>query len=145
MIRLVAKSEIKELGQLWLRASLRSHDFIPEEYWRQKLPSIEVKYLGGSLVYVYLTAGAPVGFIALVKKGFIGGLFVEPSQQGRGVGRALLTYAQELFNHLELDVYARNTRAVKFYQQAGFYLVATHQGDETGEESLRLRWDKDAV
>ena len=84
--------------------------------------------------------GKALGFLSFVKENQIGGLFVDNSAQDRGVGYALMEQAKRLFSFLELDVYARNEKAVHFYLRQGFQAVVVFKGEDTGEESIRMRW-----
>ena len=68
----------------------------------------------------------PAGFIALLGNE-VGGLFVLPSHQGKGYGRALLDHARHTRAELELCVFAANHRARGFYKAYGF---------QAGEERL---------
>ena len=76
--------------------------------------------------------GRPVGFSA-VDDGWLQHLYVAPSAQGAGVGRALLADAQAAWpGGLRLHVFSRNVRARRFYEAAGFVLVG--QSDGAGNE-----------
>ena len=140
MIRLMKKEEIQELAALWLNSSLTAHDFVPAEFWQEKLPLVQNEYLPGSITYVYEKEGRALGFLSFVKENQIGGLFVDSDAQDQGVGYALIEQAKRLFSFLELDVYARNEKAVHFYLRQGFQAVVVFKGEDTGEESIRMRW-----
>ncbi|MFF3600653.1 GNAT family N-acetyltransferase [Kitasatospora indigofera] len=68
----------------------------------------------------------------------IGGLFVAPEAQGRGVGRALVAHAAALHGALTLEVYEKNTAAREFYARTGFTEQGRRDDDEYGEVLLRL-------
>ncbi len=140
MIRLMKKEEINELAALWLTTSLIAHDFVSSAFWQEKLPMVQTEYLPKSITYVYEKEGRALGFLSFVKENQIGGLFVDPKAQDNGVGYALMEQAKRLFSFLELDVYARNEKAVHFYLRQGFQAVVVFKGEDTGEESIRMRW-----
>lgn len=142
MIRTSKKGEAEFLGQLWLTTTIASHDFLPKSYWEKKLPAIEKQYLKEGTTFVYEEGGAIQAFVTFLKPGFIGGLFVAAKAQHRGIGQALLNYAKEKFPELELDVYAKNHRAIAFYAKAGFHPAFLRRGEETGEDSMRMRWER---
>jgi GNAT superfamily N-acetyltransferase len=76
--------------------------------------------------------GRPVGFAA-VEGNRLEQLYVEPEAIGTGVGRPLLDAVKA--GHptgLSLYVFARNDRARRFYEAAGFVLTA--EGDGSGNE-----------
>lgn len=50
--------------------------------------------------------------------------------------------AKRMFATLELDVYVKNKAALAFYKQQEFIPVMVYAGDETGEDSFRMRWDR---
>ena len=140
MIRLMKNEEINELAALSLNTSLIAHDFVSAGFWQEKLPLVQTEYLPKSITYVYEKDGKPLGFLSFVKENQIGGLFVDNNAQDKGVGYALMEQAKRLFSFLELDVYARNEKAVHFYLRQGFQAVVVFKGEDTGEESIRMRW-----
>ena len=82
----------------------------------------------------------PCGFISLLAT-FIGGIFVSPAQQGRGIGRQLIFHALTLKGELELEVYTDNRQAVNFYTGLGFRELSRRSSDDDGYafENARLR------
>ena len=61
-------------------------------------------------------------------------LYVLPSMQGRGIGGMLLDEIIESFpeaNAIRLEVEARNTRAIAFYEANGF-VRSSAAGEHTG-------------
>lgn len=142
MVRLMRTKEVALLAEIWLAASLIAHDFIPAAFWRARVELIKTAYLGKSITYVYEEKGELLGFISFAQAGKIGGIFVAPAAQGRGVGFALINQAKKLFNELELEVYARNVNAVHFYLRQDFQAILSYQGKDTGEASYRMRWSE---
>lgn len=132
--------EIKQLSTLWLEASLDAHSFIDAAFWQKNQILIETEYLPNSLTYVYFSGRTIKGFLSLVEVGKIGGLFVGPAYQRQGIGTELMQVAKRLFPILELDVYAENERAVKFYVKEGFKEIETCFGDDTGAKQIKMRW-----
>lgn len=142
MIRLMRQHEIPGLARLWLEASLSAHAFIPASFWQEKLKIVEREHLPAAVTYVYEEAGSLRGFLSVSGGNFIGGLFVAVADQRRGIGKALLEEAQLHYPCLELHVYVRNCEAVRFYLQNGFKPISFFKGDDTGEESIKMRWHK---
>ncbi len=72
-------------------------------------------------------------------------LFVDPRYQGRGHGSHLMAHAKKLYTSLELHVYGRDTKAIKFYQDNGFHHEENegHVEVQTGEQKIRLAWPTD--
>jgi GNAT superfamily N-acetyltransferase len=78
--------------------------------------------------------GSPLGFIHLVTgvdyftreaHGHVSALVVAPRGEGRGIGHALMHAGEEWargrgYPLLTLNVFARNSRALKFYERLGY-------------------------
>lgn len=81
------------------------------------------------------------GFIAF-RAGWIDQLYVLPAHQGRGLGRALLTVAQECFPELSLWTFQRNESARRFYERQGFVAAEWTDGarNEEREPDIRYIW-----
>ena len=93
-------------------------------------------------VLVAERAGRPVGFAA-VEGNWLEQLYVEPEAIGTGVGRPLLDAVKaERPGGLSLYVFARNERARRFYEAAGFVLTAEGDGsgNEEGEPDCTYVW-----
>jgi len=98
-----------------------------ETYWW-----VEHVLLVNDEVWVAESNGRVVGFAAIAP-GWLEHLYIDPEFQGRGIGRSLLDLAKERQpNELQLYAFARNHRARRFYEAAGF--VLTLEGDGTGNE-----------
>ena len=124
-------TDIENLSSIWLDASLLAHPFIGKVRLIEQRKLIAEKYLPDAETWVACQAGAPVGFISLIDT-FIGGLFVAPSQQKRGVGRMLVAHALERKEKLSLEVYTQNRQAVRFYTALGFREVSRRPFDDQG-------------
>lgn len=129
----------RPLSAIWLRASLEAHGFLGSRVLHDQQALIETQYLPMAETWVAADAGGPLGFVSLLGP-FIGGLFVDPPAQGRGIGRALLDQARRLRDRLELEVYEENPRALRFYRNAGFIEAGRREQDDSGlpHASLRL-------
>lgn len=91
-----------------------------------------------SETFVYETDGRLVGFLSLVGNE-VGGLFVDPGHQRRGIGQSLMDHARDSRPFLELDVFEANEAARRFYTAYGFELVDRHIHEASGQPELRLR------
>lgn len=93
-------------------------------------------------VWVAELDGAVVGFAA-VAPGWLDQLYIDPECQGIGIGRRLLDLAKERQpDELRLHAFARNARARRFYEAAGFILIGEGDGsdNEEGEPDALYRW-----
>ena len=44
-IREMVPADIEAVGQIWLAASIKAHDFVPEEFWRSDLRTMTSEIL----------------------------------------------------------------------------------------------------
>jgi putative acetyltransferase len=71
----------------------------------------------------------------------VGGVFVHPDHQGRGIGRALMDRARATRTFLELNVFEANAIGRRFYDAYGFEFVDRYINERSGQAELRLRLD----
>ncbi len=119
------------LTAVWLDASRIAHDFLGEEKLTEQSKLVSDMYLPQAETWVACLEGKPVGFLGLIDT-YIGGLFVSPDAQGRGIGQALIAHGQKQKGSLTLDVYAKNLRTVAFYQKQGFVETDRRPTDKDG-------------
>ncbi|AJC79098.1 GCN5-related N-acetyltransferase protein [Rhizobium etli bv. phaseoli str. IE4803] len=80
-------------------------------------------------IFVAEQAGEIVGWTAREgERNYVSDLWVHPYSQGKGVGRALLSYLYELMAAeglatVRLDTHARNERAIRLYERCGFTII----------------------
>ncbi|MXO66705.1 GNAT family N-acetyltransferase [Altericroceibacterium endophyticum] len=138
--RYASETDLKKLSRIWLDASLLSHPFIGEKRLLERRNLIEEQYLPNAQTWVACIDHQPSGFISLLDT-FVGGLFVSPEQQGRGIGRKLIAHSLNLKGELELEVYTDNRQAMSFYTRLGFQELSRRSLDDDGNdfENARLR------
>lgn len=123
---------------VWTRASAVAHAFLSPEFLAQERIDIRAVYLPNAETWVWEEGGAVAGFVSLVGSE-VGGLFVDPVCQRRGIGRALIEQARALRGALDVEVFELNGQGRAFYAAMGFVLVARSIHDETGFALMRLR------
>jgi putative acetyltransferase len=138
MIRPFTESDADELIDVWYRASLIAHPFLSEAFLASERTQIVERWLPVTDTSVYVLDGKVVGSISMMGNE-VGGFFVDPEYQRRGIGRALMDHARDTRPHLELDVFEANAIGRRFYDKYGFELVERHIHAETGQPELRLR------
>lgn len=140
MIRKLQKSDIDKVAEIWLDTNLKAHDFISEQYWRGNFDMVKEALLQAE-VYVYESDGKVQGFIGLDGE-YIEGIFVSDEMQSRGIGKSLLDYAKSRKSELRLNVYQKNTRAIRFYQREGFSILSEGLDEAVGEKDYLMVWKK---
>lgn len=131
LVRTYRPDDTPELSAIWFAASLAAHGFLTRERLEAQRQLVEEVYLPGAETWVACSDGRPVGFIGLMET-YIGGLFVDPDQQGKGIGRALVDHAARRRSELMLGVYALNTGAIRFYESLGFVETDRLPVDDAG-------------
>ncbi len=142
-IRPYIESDLHDVLDVWYRASLLSHAFLPAEFFERERKHIAERWMPIAETTVYDT-GRVVGFMSLIGNE-VGGIFVDPDSQGTGVGRALMDAASTSRPFLELNVLERNAIGRKFYDAYGFEQQDRHWNEDAGEFELRLRSTQVAV
>jgi len=135
MIRKMNKTEyeIESIMQLWLKSTIKAHPFISEDYWNSNYDVIKNKYIPLSEIYVYLENKFILGFISVLNSEFIGALFVDVNNQGKGIGKKLIQHAMDIYGKLTLAVYKDNLQAVNFYKHIGFKVIREQSNEETNK------------
>lgn len=138
MIRKLQRSDIDRVTEIWLDTNLKAHDFISEQYWRGNFDMVKEMFPQAE-VYVYKSDGKVQGFIGLDGE-YIEGIFVSDEMQSQGIGKALLDYAKSRKSELRLNVYRKNTRAIRFYQREGFSVRSEGLDEAVGEKDFLMVW-----
>ena len=100
---------------------------------------MEGTYIPASETYVYEDEAGIKGFFSLCEN-TLAALFVSPEHQGEGIGRTLVARAKQLRRELELSVYKKNPKAVRFYERCGFEGVCEKVDEHTGQPELVMRY-----
>lgn len=140
MIRNFEKADLDAVMELWLRENIAAHAFIPKEYWENNYPEVK-RLLPHAELYVFLSGTEIAGFIGL-NENHIEGIFVAANQQNKGIGRALLDKVKETRRDLTLQVYRKNTNAIRFYKKNGFIVAGEELDTAVNEPAYLMRWEK---
>ena len=140
MIRAFQPADLAYIADLWLAANLQAHAFIVPEYWKSNQPLVKTLMMQAE-VYVYETGGEILGFAGLNGE-LIEGLFVSEKAQSRGIGKQLLDFLKTKKAELRLNVYQKNTRAIRFYEREGFKVQSEGLDEATGEREYAMTWQQ---
>jgi len=116
MIRKSKKSDIDQIINIWLDASIKAHGFIEKSFWQSKVQDMKEIYLPASENYVYEENNIIKAFLSL-HKNTLAALFVSPDFQGTGIGTQLIKKAKSIQNNLNLTVYKENIKSINFYKK----------------------------
>lgn len=139
IIRQYKESDLNAVLSSWENANKMAHPFLSESFVDQVRHDIPNLYLPNADTWVAEVDGKTVGFIALIGNE-VGAIFVDPTHQGIGVGKALMDKARSLHSTLELDVFKENSIGRKFYDRYGFVFQNETLNEDTGQLILRLSY-----
>ena len=139
MIRKLQKVDINRVADIWLKTNLKTHYFIPEQYWTNNYEVVK-EMLPQAEVYVYEDDKIIQGFVGINDE-YIEGIFVSDEMQSHGIGKILLDYMKDKKVRLQLNVYQKNVRAISFYQKEGFTIQGEQMDEFTGEKEYVMNWD----
>lgn len=142
MIRAFEEGDLTAIMQIWLDTNVKTHDFIPKEYWTDHYEMVR-RALPQAEVYVYEddTTKQIDGFIGL-SEDYIEGLFVREDVQSNGIGKQLLEYVKSVKADMSLRVYQKNTRAIRFYQREQFVIRSENTDGSTNQKEYVMIWKK---
>lgn len=140
MIRKMKETDIDKVTNIWLETNLKAHNFISPQYWNDNFQSVKEALLQAE-VYVYEdeSQNRIEGFIGL-NNTYIEGIFVRSESQSHGIGKQLLDFVKQRKQQLNLHVYEKNTRALKFYQRENFHIHTETTDENTGEKEYNMQW-----
>ncbi|OKI00175.1 DNA mismatch repair protein MutT [Streptomyces sp. CB02923] len=139
IIRPYRPADEPSVTDLWSRAVRRAHPFIEGEGTGERARELRDVYLvqADNWVAEDERDGTVLGLLGLLGSQ-IGGLFVAPEAQGRGIGAQLLEHAASRHGALTLEAFARNTGALGFYTHLGFTERSRRTDEATGETLVAL-------
>lgn len=138
MIREYRVDDLATVLAVWTDASSVGHPFLNDDFLAAERKKVAEVYLPNAETWVWEVDGSVVGFISLVADE-IGGLFVDPTHHGGGIGSRLVDHVRGLRNDLEVEVFKDNSSALSFYRSCGFVPYDEQIHEETGLAVIRLR------
>ena len=132
MIRSLENKDIDRVMNIWLKSTIKAHDFISKEYWENNYNDVKNIYIPMANTFLYEDEEKIKGFISIINNEFIGALFVDVDYQGIGIGKALINYIMDKYKKLNLAVYRDNKKSVEFYLKNGFTIIKEQLNDDCG-------------
>ena len=134
MIRNIENKDIDKIMDIWLRSTIKAHDFIPKEYWENNYNTVKNVYIPMAETFVYEDEECIKGFISIINNEFIGALFVDIDFQNSGIGKKLINYSINKYKNLRLAVYKENKKSVEFYINRGFKIIKEEINEDSGHK-----------
>lgn len=141
MIRKHASTDLEAILTVWQEASTLAHPFLEEAFVEMVKKAMREVYIPDSETWVYEEKGAVAGFVSMIGNE-IGGLFVLPGHQGKGIGTQLVDFIQPFHPSLEVEVFAKNAIGYPFYEKYGFQVMNTYLHEASGQEVVRLVYSR---
>lgn len=129
---------------IWRAGSELGHPFLSHAELDADAVLVRSIYMPATDVTVAEQSGEILGFIAL-SGSFIGALFVAPARHRQGLGRKLLAHAARKHPLLQVEVYAENPAARRFYTASGFIETLCYLTDDQGRPHPLIRMQRDAA
>ncbi len=138
MIRKIENTDIPVLMTIWDKAATIAHHFLSNEFHQVVKKAMEEMYLPDSETWVYKEYETILGFVSMMGNE-IGGLFVDPNHQGKGIGSKLVSYVADMHSTLEVEVFEANKIGRPFYEKQGFKQMKSYLHEPTQENVVRMR------
>ena len=140
MIKLMDKNETYEVMDLWLRTTTHSNPFVEQNFWQTHYDYVKSRYIDEKDTYVYTADNKIVGFTVVGEDNEIGGLFVDPDYQNRGIGTELIHFLMTEYTLLHTYIYAKNRKAFAFSVKLGFIIDGAIRHDKNNEVMYDIIW-----
>jgi putative acetyltransferase len=139
VIRRYQASDLEQLLDVWYAAAKVAHAFLGEDFFKRERIDITSVYLPEAETWVYEQEDKVIGFISLLGNE-VGGLFVHPQHQRKGIGRLLMDHVASIRKTLELDVFEQNIICRSFYEQYGFVKTGEVLHHATQMNQIRVKF-----
>jgi putative acetyltransferase len=137
MMREYKTEDTDALITIWDKAEPLAHPFLSDEVRDQVRRDTVNIYLPNAETWVLENDGALVGFIAMIGTE-IGGLFLDPSEQGKGLGRHMVDHIVALKGPLTVEVFKDNKIGLPFYERYGFVVTGEGVFDASGDATFKM-------
>lgn len=141
MIRSIENKDIDKIMNIWLRSTIKAHDFIQKEYWEKNYNIVKDTYIPMAETFVFEDEECIKGFISIINNEFIGALFVDIDFQNIGIGKKLINHVTDRYKNLNLAVYKENKKALEFYINRGFKITKEQINEDSGHNEYIMQKD----
>lgn len=137
MMRKYKADDADALITIWDNAEPLAHPFLSDDVRNQVRKDMRNMYLPNAETWVLEADGTPAGFIAMIGTE-IGGLFLDPSEHGKGMGRQMVDHIVALKGPLTVEVFKDNKIGLLFYERYGFVVTGEGAFDASGDETFKM-------
>ncbi len=109
MIKEFKINDLDEVMKIWIETNIEAHNFVPKKYWINNFQVVK-EMLPLAEVYICKEENIIKGFVGVIDKSYIAGLFVKKEYQREGIGSNLLNYCKIKYEHIKLYVFVRNKK-----------------------------------
>lgn len=138
MIRKHTPEDAPTILDIWYQASSLAHPFLNHTFVEQVKIAMRDMYIPGSETWVYEENNKILGFISMMDNE-IGGLFVLPYNQGKGIGSQLVNFIKPFHDSLEVEVFDKNSIGRGFYNKLEFKQIHSYFHEPSNQDVLRLK------
>lgn len=138
MIRNYNTADLEDVMSIWYETQAKAHPFLDDKFVDMVKTMMTEKFIPNSKTWIYELEGRVIGFIAMMDNE-IGGLFVKPNEQSKGVGSQLLNFITQSYNEIEVEVFNENKIGKPFYLKQGFKTTSEYLHEETQQKVLRMQ------
>ncbi|MFC6253722.1 GNAT family N-acetyltransferase [Secundilactobacillus hailunensis] len=134
----LTETDQKVLMSIWLAGNLDAHPFVAAKYWQDQATEVS-QQLAKATIYVVQQDDQIIGFAGMQMYN-LAGLFVKPGYRNTGIGSLLLFALKSDYQRIDLAVYEKNEKAVRFYQKHDFDESDRVVDQDTDEVELKMKW-----
>ena len=139
VIRKFQAADLSQIMEIWLAGNISAHPFVEQSYWTDHRSMVHDALLEAA-VLVAVDGPTVLGFAGL-QDDYLAGIFVKNGFRNHGIGTQLLGVVKKNHPSFTLSVYAKNSRAVQFYQRQDLKIIR-RQIDETGNVEYIMQWNE---
>ncbi|EAR01394.1 GNAT family N-acetyltransferase [Maribacter sp. HTCC2170] len=138
MIREYKNSDLEDVMTIWYDAQTKAHPFLSQNFVQMVKMMMRDMFIPNSKTWVFEDTDTVLGFIAMMDNE-IGGLFVDPNAQSKGIGTSLLKYVESFHKMLEVEVFDQNKIGKPFYIKHGFKTMRQYMHAESNQKVIRMQ------
>lgn len=140
MIREYIKSDVDAVVAAWRAANELAHPFLSKDFLDKEEGNVRNVYPKFAKIWVQEIDGKVVGFIAMIDNE-IGGLFLDPKNHRKGLGREMVDFVQAQKGALTVEVFRDNKIGRAFYDRYGFKKTGENLHEDSGQMTIKMACD----